>query len=322
MRLLALTDGQITSLALPSTLIAAAETAVRTAESSGAGVPHRAHMHWQDNTLLSMPAVAEPLLGIKVVSVIPSNAMRGLPVVQGFMVLQDALTGVPLALMNAAALTAQRTGAVGALGIKYTTPPDVSSVGIVGCGVQGAWQAVFACAVRPIKEVFCFARSEARRAGFTATVHRHAPSARITFCADADTLLSCTEVIIAATTSVEPVLPNESSRLQGKHFVSIGSFKPTMQELPDEVYRLAGELIIDSQAARHEAGDVVNVVARKILGTEKIFTLGAVITGERTVDVSRTTAFKSVGMALFDLYVANALYQEARRQHIGQEIEL
>ena len=322
MKLLALTDGQITGLVPPTVLITAVEMATRTAETNLGSVPHRAHMHWQDNTLLSMPAVAERLLGIKLVSVIPSNATRGLPVVQGLMVLQDALTGVPLALMNASALTAQRTGAVGALGIKYTTPLEVSSVGIVGCGVQAAWQAVFACAVRPITDIFCLARSEARRGRFTATVQRYAPAARITFCADADALLAGTDVIIAATTSADPVLPNESKRLLGKHFLSIGSFKPTMQELPDEVYRLAGELIIDSDAARHEAGDVVNVLARKILRPEEVFTLGALITGERSIDVSRTTAFKSVGMALFDLYVANALYQEAQRQHIGQEIEL
>ena len=70
-----------------------------------------------------------------------------------------AAPGRRVALLNAAALTAQRTGAIGALGVKYMTPADTASVGIIGAGVQGAWQAIFACAVRPIREVLYVARS-------------------------------------------------------------------------------------------------------------------------------------------------------------------
>src|SRR5262249_61347026 len=88
----------------------------------------------------------------------------------------------PLAVMHAAALTAMRTGAVGALGLKYMTPTETHSIGIIGCGVQGAWQAICAAAVRPIDEVFCFARSASRLATFKETIGRHAPRLRSTPC--------------------------------------------------------------------------------------------------------------------------------------------
>ena len=124
--------------------------------------PARTQLEWEDGTLLTMPALAEAVFGIKLVCVIPGNAARGLPVTNGLMVLSDRHTGAPLALLNAAALTAQRTGAIGALGVKYMTPADTASVGIIGAGVQGAWQAIFACAVRPIREVLYVARSPAK----------------------------------------------------------------------------------------------------------------------------------------------------------------
>ena len=108
--------------------------------------------------------------------------------------------------------------------------------------------------------------------------------------------------MIAATTSATPVLPDEPKLLEGKHFISIGSYRPTMQELPDAVYRLAGHIVIDAEAARLEAGDVIGPLARGIVNASNVFTIGAASSrGQRSIDVARTTAYKSVGMALYDL---------------------
>jgi len=108
-------------------------------------------------------------------------------------------------------------GAVGALGVKYGTRRETFSVGIVGCGIQGAWQAIFACAVRPIREVFCVSRSTVKFEKFATTVNRHAPGIRITQCHDASELLARTALVVTATTSAEPVLPDESNLLVNKH---------------------------------------------------------------------------------------------------------
>jgi ornithine cyclodeaminase len=215
-----------------------------------------------------------------------------------------------------------RTGAVGALGMKYLTPGDTRTLGIIGCGVQGAWQAISATAVRPVGEIFCVPRSSASYDRFAATVRSIAPQLRITRCAHARELLERTSLVVAATTAAEPVLPDEPALLEGKHFISIGSFRTTMQELPDSVYRLAGHIVIDSDAAREEVGDVAAPLRRGIVTPENVFTIGRVISGERRLDVTRTTVFKSVGMALYDLHVARALYEEARRRHAGCEVQL
>jgi ornithine cyclodeaminase/alanine dehydrogenase-like protein (mu-crystallin family) len=320
--MLVLSDVHVIELAKPLQLVAAVEAAARAKEKQNALVPARIHIDRHGSTFLTMPAIHEDVFCTKLVSIVPSNTFRGLPVTNGLTVLSDSHTGIPLAVMNAAALTATRTGAVGALGVKYMTPEGTASVGIVGCGKQGTWQAIFACAVRPIVEVFSVSRSEASISRFVTALNHRFPAVEVTACADVDELLARTNVVITATTSSDPVLPDVPSLLNGKHFISIGSFRPGMQELPDSVYRLAGELVIDSDQAAHEVGDVINALHKGILKTSDVFTIGQLLTGRRSVDVNRTTAYKSVGMALFDLFVARVLYDAAKAQGIGQEIAL
>jgi ornithine cyclodeaminase len=303
-------------------VIGAVEAAVRAQGVGLCVVPERHHIEWQGNAFLSMPAVGMKSAGVKLVSVIPGNTARNLPVTNGVMVLNSAETGVPLAVLNAATLTAVRTGAVGALGVKYMTPRDSASVGIVGCGIQGAWQAIFACAARPIREVFALCRSPASYEKFVDTVTLHAPGVRIERCKDARELLRRTGIVIAATTSLEPVLPDEPALLAGKHFISVGSYRRAMQELPDSVYRLAGEIAVDSDAARHEAGDVVNAVDKGIVASAAVYLIGELVMGRRSIEAGRTTAYKTVGSALYDLFVAEAMFETARRKGAGVDVAL
>lgn len=320
--MLVLSRDELSALLAPRELIAIVESALHAQAQGRIEVPQRLHLDWHGNTLLTMPAAADTGFGVKLVSVFPGNAARGLPVITGIMILNDPETGAPQVIMDAAALTAQRTGAVGALGMKYLTPPTTSSVGIVGCGVQGAWQAVFSCAVRPIQEVFVLERSAASLAKFEATVARHAPSLRLTRCKNIYDVLDRTDVIVTATTSSTPVLPDEPDILRNKHFISLGSFKPTMQELPDSVYQLTGQLAVDAEHARHEVGDVMNPIRRGILTDADVYPIAECVLGKRSVDTGRTTAYKSVGAALYDLFVAQAFHAAARARGLGREIAL
>jgi ornithine cyclodeaminase len=321
--MIALGATDVLRLLAPAETVALMESAARAAAAPGDWVvPQRQHAKWAGGTLLTMPAIGAGVMAIKLVSVVPGNAARRLPVTNGLLVLADAGTGLPLAVMDAAAVTAIRTGAVGALGLKYLAPAGVTSIGIVGAGVQGAWQAITAGAVRPIRTVFALRRSAAAFERFCATLAAHAPQLGVVACASTRELLERTEVVVTATTCAEPVLPDEPGLLAGRHFIAIGSYEPHMRELPDAVFRLAGRLVLDSESARHEVGEAVHPVAQGILRDADVFTIGELIAGTRTVDVAGTTAYKSAGMALYDLYVAQALYAAARRRSVGQEITL
>jgi ornithine cyclodeaminase/alanine dehydrogenase-like protein (mu-crystallin family) len=308
-----LSDRDLVDLLPPHTLIQVIEQSLRDFADHRVTVPRRQHTHFGDNVLLTMPVIGSQAFGAKIVSVVPSNSTRGLPVTQGLMTLSDGVTGRPLAVLEAAMLTAQRTGAVGALGLKYTTPPNVDRIGVIGTGVQGTWQAIFACAVRPVRTIYFVARSDETARRFAGVVSRHVPAVRLARCGDVKELLSNTQVVIAATTSNDPVLPRDGDLLGKKHFVSIGSFKPSMQELPDSVYALAGEVVVDSDAAKDEVGDLIEPLASGLIRQENIVHIADLVVGKRSIDTARSTVFKSVGLALYDLYAAQAFCAEALR---------
>jgi len=183
------------------------------------------------------------------------------------------------------------------------------------------WQVIFACAARRIRQVNFIARSDEKAQRFVGAVSRHVPELTFTRCTTAEELLAASQVVVTATTSSIPVLPNDIELLENRHFISIGSFKPTMQELPDAVYQLAGEVVVDSNAARDEVGDLINPIASGVLRTDNIIHLADLVAAKRTIDTSRTTVFKSVGLALYDLYAAQAFFAEAQRLNRGTVLD-
>jgi ornithine cyclodeaminase/alanine dehydrogenase-like protein (mu-crystallin family) len=317
-----LNDREIDGLLAPPEILAAVEEALKAMDEGSCTVPQRMHAQWNGNTFLAMPSFAAQRFGTKLVSVVPQNAARDLPVTNGVMILNDAHTGIPLALLNAARLTALRTGAVGATAIRLMTPPGVADLGIIGCGAQGLQQALFACAVRPITTVYCLDRSSLHTESFAAEMGTRRPGVSIVRSPSAEHLLEHSSVVITATTSASPVLPDDPARLRGKHLFGIGSYRPSMQELPDAAFALAGTLVIDTEHASRETGDIINPLQKGLLREQDVFTLGALLLGRRRVDVSGTTVFKSAGMALFDLFVAAALVRAAEERNTGHHIAL
>ena len=105
------------------------------------------------NLLLLMPSVAKGNWATKLVTVFPSNRARGKPVIDGLVVLGDQATGEILALMDGKTITAMRTGAVTGTSIRHLAREDAASVGLVGCGVQGYYQLLYACAARAIRRI-------------------------------------------------------------------------------------------------------------------------------------------------------------------------
>ena len=106
-------------------------------------VPRRVHLDRGENTLLLMPCFGEKYFATKLVSVFPGNFKRKMQVINGTVILNDGQTGEPLASMDGSKLTAMRTAAVGAVGIKYLSSEKASTLGIIGLGIQGFHQALF-----------------------------------------------------------------------------------------------------------------------------------------------------------------------------------
>src|SRR5690348_14075243 len=115
-----------------------------------------------DAVSLFMPAAVPAVggLGLKVVSVYPTNAARGLPTVLAVVTLLDAETGQPLAMLDGTFLTALRTGAVSGKATELLAREDAKTLLCVGAGAQAFTQIWAVCTARPsIERVLIYARN-------------------------------------------------------------------------------------------------------------------------------------------------------------------
>jgi ornithine cyclodeaminase/alanine dehydrogenase-like protein (mu-crystallin family) len=139
--ILYLSQADIASLGISmQEIIDALEPAFREHGNGRVEMPPKPGVHTQPDAFIhAMPAYIPGLhsVGMKWVSGYPENYRRGLPYISGLLILNDEQTGVPLAVMDCTWITAMRTGAATAVAAKYLARPDSSSVGILGCGVQG-----------------------------------------------------------------------------------------------------------------------------------------------------------------------------------------
>jgi ornithine cyclodeaminase/alanine dehydrogenase-like protein (mu-crystallin family) len=141
LRILYLSQADVASLGVTmKEIIGALETAFREHGSARTEMPPKPGLHTQPDAFIhAMPAYIPALhaAGVKWVSGYPANQARGLPYITGLLILNDEITGIPLAVMDCSWITAKRTGAATALAARYLARPESESVGILGCGVQG-----------------------------------------------------------------------------------------------------------------------------------------------------------------------------------------
>jgi ornithine cyclodeaminase len=241
---------------------------------------------------------------VKLVTIVPANAERGLPTLHALVIWLDAATGRPLALMDGATITAMRTGAASGVATRLLARPDSATLGVIGAGGQAEWQVRAVMAARPIRRVLVHARSPRARAAFAERM-TEAVGVPVEPAPSAEAAIRDADVVCCATTSAEPVFDVAWLR-PGTHVNGIGAFRLGMVELPPELFARAAIVTVDSRdAAMAEAGDVVAAVERGLLGEAQLVELGTI--GRDWVE-SRApdaiTVFKSVGLAIQDVAAA------------------
>lgn len=140
-RVLYLSRVDVEAVALPMPeIISALEEMFREKGGGSVEMPPKPGIHTRPNAFIhAMPAYIPSLrsAGMKWVSGYPENQKKGLPYISGLLILNDPDTGIPIAVMDCAWITAKRTGAATAVAARYLARSGSSSVGIIACGVQG-----------------------------------------------------------------------------------------------------------------------------------------------------------------------------------------
>jgi ornithine cyclodeaminase/alanine dehydrogenase-like protein (mu-crystallin family) len=306
--MIVITESQVVRTATFEKWVDSMETAIIAVASGSVIMPKRSHLDFGDKSLLMMPCLGPDYFTVKLITFFPENKLSGEPPINGTVLLNDAMTGKPLAVIDGSSLTAMRTAAVGSLGMRYLSPSASTNLGIIGLGVQGYHQALFACSLRPIKKVSIYDVHKDVMTRFRNDLSKIFPDIEIGMTSDTAELCRNSEIIITATDSAIPVLPDDTSLLTGKTFIAIGSYKPEMRELPDALFNLVDFVFIDTEHALSESGDLIDPLKNGLLTGNRIIPISELVAG-KTLPHTPTRLFKSVGMAAFDLYAAILVYQ-------------
>jgi ornithine cyclodeaminase/alanine dehydrogenase-like protein (mu-crystallin family) len=240
-----------------------------------------------------MPALTPEGLGLKAVTFYPSNAERGIPTHMATIFLVDPQTGTPLAIMDGRLITEMRTAAVSAAATKLLAAPDARILGILGSGVQARSHLEALRLVRPFEDVRVWSPTKEHAKQFAEEIGGTAVSA--------EEAVRGADVVVTVTNSKTPVLKGSWLK-PGCHVNAIGACRPDWRELDDEA--MSNVVFVDSRdGALKESGDV-------ILSRAKIYAeLGKALAGKLPTPASKTTIFKSLGMAVEDIAAAMLVYR-------------
>jgi alanine dehydrogenase len=276
-----------------------------------------------DGVTLVMPGHVGPTdaLAVKVVSVRNENPVHGLPRINALVVLVDAATGIPAAVMDGRYLTALRTGAASGVATDVLGRADATVLAMIGAGAQAPEQILAVAAVRPIARVLVYARRADRvRALIEQMTARCGPAIAFAPAESAEAAVREADVVCTATTSRTPVFDGAALRA-GVHVNGVGSYRPDMRELDLTTLQRADRIVVDQrEAALEEAGELIHALAEGAIPRSALTTeLGEVVAGtkpgrERPDDI---TLFKSVGNAVQDAAVAQAIVVRAEREGVG-----
>jgi alanine dehydrogenase len=254
----------------------------------------------------AMPARGDDLAMLKWISSFPGNPERGLATVLGVVVLSDATTSAPVALLDARSVTALRTGAVAAVASLALARDDAASVGIVGCGLHGAWAARCLAAAGYGPGVCADPRPAAAEALASELGWQ---------VGDRVAALAC-DVVCCVTPGAEPVVDVGDLR-PGMHLNMLGADGPGKAEATVAAV-VECSLFCDEWAQASHGGELTGAVEQGLVTREVVTDLGAVLAGDAPgrLDATATTLFDSTGLAIQDLAIAAAAYDAWRDGHV------
>jgi ornithine cyclodeaminase len=280
----------------------------------------------EGNGALFMPGyVREPaIFGQKVDSGFGRNAAAGLPRSHGAVLLLEVETGRAQALLDATYLTDARTGALTGVAAELLARPESRLMGLIGAGQQARTQIDAVLAVLPIEEVRIWSRTPERVERMVESASAKHPGVRIRAAASGEEAAAGADVVVCATTARDPVV-RDAWLEPGMFLSSVGATMPDHAEFEPATVARADKVVVDARVeVLQRAGDVAIPLQRGLLQEERIAELGELVLGTRPgrERPDELTYFKSAGFAAVDLTTAHLVYELARQEGVGTELDL
>jgi ornithine cyclodeaminase len=262
-------------------------------------------------SMLFMPGACKELgfYGGKLISLHSDNAQRGLPSIQGVIVLFDYETGEPKAIIEGTSVTGLRTAAASALATQLLARSEAKTLGIYGAGLQAETHIDAIAAVRPIESVLIWARNHDSAIAFA---DHQSKRTGLSIRAVSDPAeVADSDIICTVTAAAEPVLKGEWVK-PGAHINLIGSHSLSAREADTELI-VNSRVYVDSLASTTaEAGDIMIPVQEGAIDMDHILgEIGQVASSDIAgrSDDKQITLYKSLGITAQDLFAAVFIYR-------------
>jgi ornithine cyclodeaminase len=325
-KLRVLTAADVERVLDPDELVDALADAFARLSAGEASMPQRiaVEVPERDGAVLLMGAHLEgrPSLTTKLVSLFPHNPRGGPPTHQAAILVFDAATGTPAALMDGTSVTELRTAAGSRLATRLLARPDAGVLAIVGTGVQARAHARALTRERQWAEVRIAGR-DAAGAERLAGALRHELSRPVVAADSVAAALSGADVVCAATAATEPVIRRELLE-PGMHVNSVG-YTTAGREVDAETIRDALVVVESRAAALAESNDVRVAIRDGIAAEDPLHAeLGEIVAETRPgrSGPEQITLYKSMGVAAEDDAAAALALAAAERDGAGTVIEL
>jgi alanine dehydrogenase len=312
---LLLSRGDVERLLTPEACMAAVEDAFRQHALGNAPPPGFVSHHAEDGGFHIKSALLtldRPYFAAKINANFPNNGARyGLPTIQGVVVLCDAVTGQPLAVMDSMAITALRTAAATAVGAKYLARANSRTVRICGCGGQAPAQLRALLRVRGPERIYAFDQDAEKARGF-ATALGAETGLVITTVSDLARAVAESDIVITCTTARRHFISRAMVR-PGTFVAAVGADNEDKQEL-DPALLASSKLVTDLTGQCAVIGDLHHALAAGAMTLDGVYAeLGEIAAGlkpARTTE-DETFVFDLSGTALQDVAAAVAVYSRA-----------
>ena len=313
--------------------IEATKDALKAYSNGGADIPLRANLDVAEHNGQSLYMYgyvpSQSALGVKIVSVYPDNIAKNLTSVPATMVTLDSETGQVNSLMDGTYLTRLRTGAISGAATDELSNPHSKIFALFGTGGQAETQLEAVLNVRDIKEVRVFDLSKDRAEDFAKRMKEKFEADfkfEIKAVDSADETIDNADIITAVTTAKDPVFDGTKVK-KGCHINGVGSYTPEMSEIPEYIITNADKIYVDTfDGAVSESGDFIKPIKKGIFNPDKDITgeLGQKLLGEIAgrENPDEITFFETTGSAVLDLVVGQKILEAAKKQNIGQIIEM
>ena len=263
----------------------------------------------------AMPAYIEGAAGVKWVSVYPNNWRQNLPSIMATIILCDPHTGCPLAIMDGTHITNIRTGAAGAVAVKYLARNNSSIIGFIGAGIQARTQLLAISEVLPkIGQVKVFDQN------WNASLkYADEMGARLSLnIRPAKTINEATEadIVVTTTPSRTPIIKKQHIQ-PGTHINAVGADAKGKQELEADLLKSAKVIVDDIEQASH-SGEINVPLSEGVIKLKDIYgTLGEVVVNIKKgrENAEEITIFDSTGLAIQDIICAKHAYKMYVQRH-------